>query len=437
MKPCPQLEALTKRGLIREAEGESALSDWQEFRLFGNFPVGVLTIELTARCNYNCRHCFNAANAGYSKEELSLGEVRRILEGAAECGISHVMLTGGEPMMHRDFEEILEIIRENDLVLHAVNTNGAFITDHILEEIARSGSRPLMKISFDGFGFHDWMRGKKGAEKCTLDAIRTCVENHFPVYVQTNMNRRNLDSILPTLEALDEMGVSHTRVIRTTEAPRWLENGRNACLTWNEYFDSALEIMRAYSGKEHQMSLEFWQFGSLEMKRRQFAGKKILPTRQYENALRCSEGLAVCAGGEAVPCMQMSGWLKAEHICLGSIKHDSMENLLCDSPVERLITARVKDLIRECRECRECPFLPYCHGGCPAMGMLVHGTFLSRDISSCIFFRDGYHRRLKEALPGFRDLSPMPDDIDPAYLQGLSCPDFPRAPDKVTVTELF
>ena len=45
------------------------------------------------------------------------------------------------------------------------------------------------------------MRGERGAEKRTLDAIHLCIEKGLPVEIQMNMNRRNLSGILPALEA--------------------------------------------------------------------------------------------------------------------------------------------------------------------------------------------------------------------------------------------
>ena len=104
-------------------------------------------------------------------------------------------------MLHRDFLKIVRHIHDKGVLLYAVNTNGAFITESILEEIRQAGSLPLLRISFDGIGFHDWMRGERGAEKRTLDAIHLCIEKGLPVEIQMNMNRRNLSGILPALEA--------------------------------------------------------------------------------------------------------------------------------------------------------------------------------------------------------------------------------------------
>ena len=109
-----------------------------------------------------------------------------------------------------------------------LNTNGYFINQESLDRMKALGCNPLIKISFDGIGWHDWMRKREGAEKDALRAIELCIKNGFSVKVQTNVNRKNLDSMLKTMELFDKMGVGETRIIRTTEAPRWVQNAGDA-----------------------------------------------------------------------------------------------------------------------------------------------------------------------------------------------------------------
>ena len=89
------------------------------------------------------------------------------------------------------------------MYVEELNTNGYFINRQTLSRLKEMGCTPLMKISFDGIGYHDWMRSHKGAEETALRAISLCIENGFPVKVQTNMNRRNRDSMLKTAEMFD------------------------------------------------------------------------------------------------------------------------------------------------------------------------------------------------------------------------------------------
>ena len=156
--------------------------------------------------------------------EWTMDEMNTLLDQARDCGINAFTITGGEPMLHKNFFEIIEGIYSRGMFVEELNTNGHFINMAALERLKSIGCVPLVKISFDGIGYHDWMRNHKGAEQIALDAISHCIENGFPVKVQTNMNRQNCDVMLETAKKLDAMGVSETRMIRTTEAPRWVQN---------------------------------------------------------------------------------------------------------------------------------------------------------------------------------------------------------------------
>lgn len=206
-------------GFIRKAENGDVLSDWSRPRLCPNRYFPAMNWMITGKCNYNCIHCFNAADNAPLMSEWSMDEADRLLDQARDCGINAFTITGGEPMLHKSFFEILEGIYARGMYVEELNTNGYFIDRQALDRMKAIGCVPLMKISFDGLGYHDWMRAHQGAEETALRAIRLCVENGFPVKVQTNMNRRNRDSMLKTAERLDAMGVAEMRIIRTTEAP--------------------------------------------------------------------------------------------------------------------------------------------------------------------------------------------------------------------------
>ena len=408
----PLLAKLLADGLIREASaaGET-LSPWQKYEYLGSDFFPFATLEITERCNYSCRHCFNAADSGAPSAELSLEALGRILDELRACGVQNVRLTGGEPTLRSDLPEIIRLIREKDLYLHSVNTNGAFLTDGLLACIREAGFSPIMKISFDGLGFHDWMRGHAHAEERALEAIRRCIAGGFRVTVQMNMNRRNLDTIPRSLEHLDSLGVQRTRLIRTTEAPRWDRQAGGDCLSWKEYFDASLEIAKGYVRDAHSMSLSFWMFLTLDVPERSFRCDKIhsADDEAFPERYLCRDRIDIGADGRLYPCLQMSGWMKARGVCLGDIKARSLRELLHDGKYAGFINCRVRDKAEANAQCGSCPFLPNCRGGCPAVSILTGGGPLERDASSCLFFGDRYYKKIEAALPGFRDLSPMRD----------------------------
>jgi len=66
-------------------------------------------IELTARCNNRCRHCYvnlPARDDAAMKKELSPEELQPIVAEAVDRGALWCLLTGGEPLIRKDFSEI-------------------------------------------------------------------------------------------------------------------------------------------------------------------------------------------------------------------------------------------------------------------------------------------------------------------------------------------
>lgn len=90
------------------------------------------SIDLTYRCNNNCRHCWLwiPENSPEKERELSLEEIKRIVDEARSMGCRRWYISGGEPMLRPDFPEILNYLNKNSLG-NTLNTNGTLITAEI------------------------------------------------------------------------------------------------------------------------------------------------------------------------------------------------------------------------------------------------------------------------------------------------------------------
>ena len=86
-------------------------------------------IELTARCNLNCRHCYINLPAGDREAragELSEAEIGRIASEAAGLGAVWCLVTGGEPLLRRDFFDVYSILRSRGLLV-SLYTNATLV----------------------------------------------------------------------------------------------------------------------------------------------------------------------------------------------------------------------------------------------------------------------------------------------------------------------
>jgi radical SAM protein with 4Fe4S-binding SPASM domain len=93
-----------------------------------------LTLELTARCNCDCRHCsvaLPASDPAARAAELTLAEIDRIAGEAAELGALWCLLTGGEPLLRADFSDVYLALKRRGLLV-SVFTNATLLTpEHV------------------------------------------------------------------------------------------------------------------------------------------------------------------------------------------------------------------------------------------------------------------------------------------------------------------
>ena len=411
------LRSLEERGFISPCEPGNAPSAWSRLMRCDNAYMPKMNLMITGKCNFNCLHCFNAADNAPLMSEWGYDDLLDLLDQARDCGINAFTITGGEPMMHPRFMDILRAIYDRGMYVDMLNTNGFFITQEILDEMRAMGCTPAMKISFDGAGFHDWMRARKGAEQRTLAAIALCIENGFEVRIQTQVNRRNLESMPRTVSLMEEMGASSVRLIRTSEADRWRLNAGDASLPFEEYYAGMIDLAARYAAEAHAMQLVMWQLMTLFPQTRGFTLHPVMHgIGEYNPKAPVCQGnramVAVSADGEILPCMQMGGYFLEHGMSYGNVHDTPLRELLSGGEYLRTVCRNVGELRAANSRCGSCRFFECCCGGCRALGYLLSGEGMDgSDLSKCLFFNGGWYARAVEALPGWTSLSPIPDEL--------------------------
>src|SRR5437660_1208718 len=103
--------------------------------------IGDLRVSVTDRCNFRCQYCMPAEGLPWLEraEILTFEEVARVVRVFAAMGVGDVRLTGGEPLVRRDFPALAEMIAGIDGVHDLSVTTNGFLLERDAERLVRAG----------------------------------------------------------------------------------------------------------------------------------------------------------------------------------------------------------------------------------------------------------------------------------------------------------
>jgi MoaA/NifB/PqqE/SkfB family radical SAM enzyme/SAM-dependent methyltransferase len=148
-----------------------------------------VTWAVTNRCDYHCWHCYNA---GRNERDLPLSVMKELAAGLQARGVVIVTFTGGEPLLRRDLEEIAASFDGRSCLI--VGTTGDGLTPGRAKALAKSGVFAAgVSLDSDNEAEHDRLRGRKGAFRTALRALRIAAESGLYPYVVTVATREALE----------------------------------------------------------------------------------------------------------------------------------------------------------------------------------------------------------------------------------------------------
>lgn len=171
--------------------------------------------ECTTRCNLHCRHCGSDCFAASKDVDMPLEDFLKALDSIPKKEIPPeftVVLTGGEPLLRPDIEEVGRQIRKRGVGWGMVS-NGWFYDRQIHDRLMSAGMGALT-ISLDGLEeTHDWMRGHKGSFERACRAISIASEQPgLNSDVVTCVNKRTVGQLQEIYDLLVSLGVRQWRL---------------------------------------------------------------------------------------------------------------------------------------------------------------------------------------------------------------------------------
>jgi len=175
------------------------------------FPV-ITNFAVTPQCPCDCWHCSFSDRS--KKDVLSLDQLKRSISEVQELGTSVVGITGGEPLLRKDLEDIIASIDGRSMPI--MFTTGFELTSGRVRRLKEAGLE-IPVISLDHYlpEVHDKGRGREGMHEAALTAIRLFQEHGFYVAVSFVPDRRLVDdreAIFKTIDFFRDLGINDMRL---------------------------------------------------------------------------------------------------------------------------------------------------------------------------------------------------------------------------------
>ena len=393
------LHSLEEKGFIRLSDEPREISREQYYYHYDNRHIKHVYWSITGRCNFRCRHCYlNAPDAEMG--EMTHEEAIGIIDQMADCGVFKLLISGGEPLVRKDFFSLVDHALEKGIRISQIYTNGWLLTDKLLDEFDRRGIKPEFSISFDGVGWHDWMRGIKGAEQAALDAICRCEARGFATAVEMCIHRGNADTIRESINVLAETGTRSIKCCEVSNTELWRKHAEGNEMTTREYNDAILRYIPYFFEDGMPINVLFGGIVHLYKHSTDYdlvaefdEGTEKCLNRHICGAVRSS--CYIAPDGRLLPCMPIAA--VPDQSIFPKVQDIGLQAALKDSFFMEFADRRVKDLLEVCKTCRECPYHLKCGGGCRA-GAVMEGekNLMGPDPSRCLMWKGGYAQKVHE-----------------------------------------
>lgn len=259
--------------------------------------VALVQLQYNYACNFKCRHCAIERFKTHKGESLSVLDVSMIAEQADKMGLASICISGGEPLIFPDLEDVIEAIGPHRFVI-SIDTNGYFLTEDKIKWLVSMGVDRI-HLSIDGLeNNHSMFRGNTGSWGRCIEALRHCKEHGLGVIVNIVATKSIVKSgeIIKQLDFIKQFG-EHASIIYAKPVGSF-EEYKNEILDTNdiEYIQT---LTKQYNCSTHLSPNCGHEFGCLCLKRH----------------------FSITAYGDVLPCP----WIP---ITIGNIRNEGLETII-------------------------------------------------------------------------------------------------------------
>ena len=306
--------------------------------------------ELTRRCSLQCQYCGALSPAIQDTNPLTTKQIGKIFEDMANCGVFEMRFTGGEPTLHRDFSQIVELANKEYGFFVSLNSNGC-MSDSLRDSLLTLPIG-LYIISLDGpKAVNDQLRPPNSYAQIirTIQVLANAGKRVRVNAVLCKANRKRLDELVALLITLKVEGATLVPL-----RPAGSAAGRfpMMALSRHEYGQVLEEVRRLRTTHSFDIAASYDTMSS----------GQVFNTPSYFTK-RCVAGVesaCLAPDGNLRACILMDG----PSYVVGSLVKEPFSRLWAEDDLWGIF----RDEARLSRRCQDCDhFSRQCPGTCHAI----------------------------------------------------------------------
>lgn len=242
--------------------------------------IAIIQFQYNYTCNFACQHCSVKRFQGKSdRRTFTMDDVRELARQADELGLARFVITGGEPLVFKDFDALVEAIDPKKFYINC-DTNGWLLNEERARHIREIGVDRI-QLSLDSLVAeeHDAFRRTKGSHERAMKAVDIALDAGLAIFVQTVVSKQRLRSeeFLRFVEFFNRKGVG---VFVTYAKPVGAWEGNFDVLVDKDDMQYMRELEKRYNVYTHLTSAYGLNMGCI-------AVKGMVSVTQYGDVLPC------------------------------------------------------------------------------------------------------------------------------------------------------
>ncbi|WP_456395974.1 radical SAM protein [Thermococcus sp.] len=329
-------------------------------------------LHLTWGCNLRCKYCFLNAPRKTLRKPLTLSEFRRIIDELSEMKTFELCITGGEPLLHPRFLDIVEHAYAKGLALN-VTTNGLLLNGHLARTLAGYNVNVQIPLQGSTPKIHEELTGIRGSFNGALRAIRLLNSYKANVSVITVLQKANREDVFEMPQLLADLGVRVWNIVELKPIGR---ADKSMVISLKE----RLKILSKLEEEARRLGIRiiaerpFFFVGDDEI------SQTIRSNEFYKLFTRCGvragRYVEITPDGFVYPCDLLLG-ATFPRLIAGDLRRNTFKEIWHSSEIlNKFRNLQQKNMHGKCTSCE---YFELCGGKCRALAYVYYGDLYGPD----------------------------------------------------------